>query len=205
MRANLPDRHRAPRLRASHLPAYAATARSPHPYVTPQALPCTMLHDAHQLGWLAPKADWQQHAANLSADLKLELPLWLARPLLTRDHVGVELPDCYNSSMRLSLRADPSHVDLHDAEYFFDVGVDLASMLEDDLGGALLHAFTARYRGLVRPALNVTRKRDTAPHTNKLTAREKQLFLTGYQATCNYDAWRCEKKRRIEPSALVAL
>ena len=74
-----------------------------------------MLHDAHQLGWLAPKAEWQQHAANLSADLKLELPLWLARPLLTRDHVGVELPDCYNSSMRLSLRADPSHVDLHDA------------------------------------------------------------------------------------------
>lgn len=122
--------------------------------------------------------------------------------------MDLELPRYYGTSYRNALKADAPHLDLcAQSDFYFDVGVQLSQLLEDesDLGGQLLNGFASRFHGLLDASLNVTSKVDSTALKEKLTLREKQLFDAGRDASAQYNTWKAEKTRgRIEQSALVS-
>jgi hypothetical protein len=118
------------------------------------------------------------------------------------------LPKFYGASYRNALRADAAHLNLSSqSEFYFDVGVQLSQLLEDEssLGKGLIEGFAHRFaHGILDASLNVTNKSDSTAIKEKLTLREKQLFDAGREAAAQYTAWKAEKTRgRIHTSALV--
>ena len=144
----------------------------------------------------------------LDPGTQLKLPLWLVRSLAERRHVDVQLPKCYGPVWRNALRADASHQDLgSQSAHYFDVGVQLSQLVEDDsdLAGQLLNGFASRFHGLLDAALNLTDKTDSSSLQEKLTLREKHLFETGRAASQGWHRWKTERSRiKLEQSDLVA-
>ncbi len=54
----------------------------------------------------------------------MEVPLWLAKALASKQIVKVETPKAYTSINMGNLKAEPISVGLSKFPYFFEVGVD---------------------------------------------------------------------------------
>ena len=113
-----------------------------------ERVPCVFNQDAEGLGHLDTTSEDQ----TLPQGSKVELPLWLAKDLAQLNFVRIELPKHYGSKMRDAIFAGAAPINLKDfSHYYFDVGLDLATLLDDDdLRKAMRDAFTGdRFKNLL--------------------------------------------------------
>lgn len=118
-----------------------------------ERLPCVFLHDAASLGNLDPTAD----SADLLAQTKVELPLWMATVLTTKNMTEIELPKHYGGRIREELMAGATAVNLREySYYYFEFGLKLSKLTRDsDLRTTLKLAFAGdRYKSLMARALS---------------------------------------------------
>ena len=67
--------------------------------------------------------------AQLEAESKLSLPMWLVESLQKRGHLELQMPEFYGNAYRQALRADAPHLDLRaQSDYYFDIGIHLSQM-----------------------------------------------------------------------------
>ena len=125
-----------------------------------ERLPCTFLYDAKNLGHL----DNTGIDKDLPAETRVDLPLWLSRPLASSNMVTIEFPKHYGIKMSgRKMRAGVEAIDLRAfSQYFFEVGCKLVDMkigssdlTREDLRDTLRTAFLgeSRYRKLTMNAL----------------------------------------------------
>jgi len=170
-----------------------------------EKVPITFKVDVHKLGYLDPgSADEDIHAGS-----RIEVPLWLARTLCSRNIADISWPKGYTQRFLSNLKADPSVVSLGTvAPFFYDVAMELAKFWPEDDGEAqklletLQSAKVARYRYILDKCQNM-RNADLHEVTRRLTFAEKKLFDVGYVATTEFEAWKNRRTDQLTKSSIL--
>lgn len=118
-----------------------------------ERIPCQFSVDAIGLGFLDPSND----RPHLQQGARVELPLYMAKALKTRNIIDMELPKHYDHKMRDNIAASALNINLKEfTPYYFEVGMELAQHLDDaDLQNTVRIAFCGdRYRSLMINALS---------------------------------------------------
>lgn len=113
-----------------------------------ERIPCKFTVDVSDLGHL----DSANEDDDLPEGSRVELPLWLAKFFAATNVVELELPKHYGSKMRDAIMAGAAPINLKDfSHYYFDVGLQLSTILKDlDLQRALRAAFSGdRFKNLL--------------------------------------------------------
>ncbi len=113
--------------------------------------------------------------SQLHRDTRVELPLWLATVLVTREYVTLELPRVFQPAFREMLLAAPAVVDLHaKCSYFYEFGIKLATLInEADLGNTLCRSMNTRFIDIVRRTAN-RKQAESLEFTSRLAHMERQ-------------------------------
>ena len=117
-----------------------------------ERIPCVFdSNGASGLGFL----DVTNDHMDLFGGARVELPLWMALALARKRMVTMELPKHYQKKMRDSIDAGAESINLKEfSPYFYEVGVEIANLVDSDLKDTLRVAFTSeRYRRLMNHAL----------------------------------------------------
>jgi GINS complex subunit 3 len=64
----------------------------------------------------------------IKKDTRIEIPFWLAKELVAKKIVSVDLPKNYNPKVIGSLKADATSVSLAASPYFYELGLELANL-----------------------------------------------------------------------------
>lgn len=118
-----------------------------------ERIPCQFSVDAIGLGFLDPSNE----RPHLQQGARVELPLYMAKALKTRNIIEMELPKHYEHKMRDNIAASALNINLKEfSPYYFEVGMELAQHLDDaDLQNTVRIAFCGdRYRSLMINALS---------------------------------------------------
>jgi GINS complex subunit 3 len=118
-----------------------------------ERMPCKFSLDGKNLGFLNSASD----SNDLEEGSKVELPLWLSKPLREKNMIEIELPKHYGIRIREEINAGALAVKLREySYYYFEVGLQLSKITkDDDLKRTLRTAFAGeRYKSLMGRALS---------------------------------------------------
>ncbi|KAI8048799.1 DNA replication complex GINS protein psf3 [Syncephalis plumigaleata] len=106
-----------------------------------QRIPCEMVIEGTQLGFLD-----NNPGEDIPIGSQVELPLWLAGILAMSEQVGIEMPKAYGTSIRSSMKASTTNIDLHRlGPYYYLFGAKLTNIIDDvDLQKLLANTFRER-------------------------------------------------------------
>ena len=94
-----------------------------------ERLPCEFDTGGVDMGAL----DATLNNRDLPEKSKVSLPVWLAKGLVEKGIVRMEIPKHYQRRMREEIKAGPEAIKLRDFSfYFFEVGLLVARVTEDD-------------------------------------------------------------------------
>ncbi len=167
-----------------------------------ERVPCKFLHDSVKLGHLDPFAEER----DISADARVELPMWLGEELAKKFMVEINAPKHFGSKMRDEMRAGASNINFRDFSfYFFDIGLLLSRIAkDDDLRRALRNAFTGeRYRNLAVRSLTPGAMDDLSEYTQSLTFAEVLLFKEGLRSLQNLQNWRTSESSVLKRAPVL--
>jgi hypothetical protein len=144
----------------------------------------------------------------LPRDSRVDLPLWLAKPLAERHIAAVSLPPAYGERMRRRAAAGAECVDLRPHPNFYGAGLRIAPLVGDALVAAYLRqTFAERYRALLADSLRAPDGGALHEATKRLNEEERKLFGAGREGAAAQEAWWARGGRRAcksAPAAVVA-
>jgi len=133
----------------------------------------------------------------LPRDSRVDLPLWLAKPLAERHIAGVALPGAYGERMRRRAAAGAECVDLRPHPHYYSAGLRLAPLVGDALVAAYLRqTFAERYRALLADSLRAPDGGALHEATKRLNEEERALFSAGREGAAAQEAWWARGGRR---------
>jgi len=171
---------------------------------TQERIPCKFEVPVYNLGFL----DASSESADLAADTKMELPLWLVRALYgRRKHtVSMEMPKQYREGYREILNADASVVDLHKlGPNFYSFGSYLLGFDHPegtDIARCLLTSFQVRLRGIMDSSQN-SYNIDVTAVVAKLDEQEKLVFEQGQLGLADFQRWETRQTEKLTSSKMV--
>lgn len=171
-----------------------------------QKVTCVFEKAVTGLGFIDPSSD----SPDIAVACKLELPLWLAKTLKSRNIVSVEVPKGFNETYREILDADASVVDLHNlGPNYYRMGKHLIQMdLKDslDISKNLVNAFHNRLHKLLD--YSIYDSQDTASemigYHCTLDNIERDLLAAGRASTEQYRQWSNRSCERITANQMVS-
>jgi len=148
--------------------------------------------------------------SDIPEDTKLDLPLWLFKAFNEENEVkkkkgalmDVKLPSHYGAKMRDEIDAGAKVIRFREfSPYFFEVGIYLANLTEDeDLLRKLRKAFAGpRYENLTARALS-TWNDDNLDYMNSLTITESRLLREGLVGVKELTKWKTGEAGMVETS-----
>lgn len=144
---------------------------------------------------------------DLKAGTKIDLPYWLAAPLLSRRIVSAKVPKVYGETYREILSADAVAVDLYrlQAQYYkFGLLIQRLPVTDlDYVSSSLIEAFKNRFRHIMDSSQG-SLKEDALDVTARLDLSERALFALGREALEDLQRWQRRESHRIGTAAMVA-
>jgi GINS complex subunit 3 len=143
---------------------------------------------------------------DVPAGSSMEVPLWLAEELRSKNLVEVQLPGAYTRKARADVRADAQAARLREqSPFFYTVGLRLSPLLASaDEAAALtadVHATLAdRAAGILHRARTGVGA-DVSRYRGLLTDLEQQVFDAACAFTAAKLAWRREEASMLRPPA----
>jgi hypothetical protein len=139
----------------------------------------------------------QPNKQQLPRDSRVDLPLWLAKPLAERHIAAVSLPNAYGERMRRRAAAGAECVDLRPHPHYYSAGLRLAPLVGDALVAAYLRqTFAERYRALLADSLRAPDGGALHEATKRLNEEERRLFSAGRKGAAAQEAWWARGGRR---------
>ena len=188
-------------------------SRFPHDFLScedisaqSQKVTCSFLRNVTGIGFLDPSAE----LSDVAAGTKLELPLWLAKVLLARKLVDVEIPKGYNETYREILEADAAVVDLHKlGPDFYTFGQHLLSLdVKDgaDIARSLVSAFHQRFHLILDYAMNssLDTQAEVLKFQGQLDNSELLLLNSGRKAADSFKQWENRTCDRMKATDMVS-
>ncbi|KAJ3139527.1 DNA replication protein [Geranomyces variabilis] len=119
------------------------------------------------------------HEVDLSADVKVELPFWLAEPLTSIDCIDLVVPPCFSRRVRNDLNASPTSVNLNRlCAYYYRFGVMVMNLLDDEwLPTVLSQAFKSRLPIIMDYAQTSRMRNDRSEFTGSLDETERESMI----------------------------
>lgn len=150
-----------------------------------EKVPVVFKTDANRVGYLEGA---KQH--HISAGTQLELPLWMIETLAMNDVIQLKYPKAFGTTIRRSLNASTTHVNLHRlSPYFYTFGVKFTSIVDDDaLNRVLVKAFTGRTESIMCYTQGPGRS-DVVEFMNTLDETEMQLYKLGLRSHHDMKKW----------------
>lgn len=144
---------------------------------------------------------------DLKPGTKLDLPYWLAAPLLSRRIVCAEVPKVYRETYREILSADAVAVDLCRLQpQYYKFGLLIQKLPLSDVefvNNSLIEAFKDRFRHIMDCSQG-SLKEDSLDLTARLDMSERVLFALGRKALEDLQRWQRRLSHRIATAAMVA-
>uniref|UniRef100_A0A023GJ96 DNA replication complex GINS protein PSF3 n=1 Tax=Amblyomma triste TaxID=251400 RepID=A0A023GJ96_AMBTT len=169
---------------------------------TNERVPCKIEITIPKLGSL----NMSSKEEDLKPGAKLDLPLWLAAPLLNRRIVSAEVPKVYRETYREILSAEAVAVDLCRLQpQYYNFGLLLQKLPLPDvefINNSLIEAFKNRFRHIMDCAQGSI-KEDLMDLTVRLDVSERTLFALGREALEDHQRWQRRQSHRIATAAMV--
>ncbi|CAM6082280.1 unnamed protein product [Calypogeia fissa] len=140
---------------------------------------------------------------NVEQGANVDIPLWLAQDLFSRQAALIKLPYFFNDRIRKEIQADAACVDLRRCcPYFYELGCRLVTLTQDaTLGSFLLYALQGRYKDMLCKAHTVALS--TPPKFLPLLTREEvNMFESGRNSMRGFNKWRLHGAR-LERAAVL--
>lgn len=177
---------------SNHTPSTSTNARSTNDSQTPTTTTQSS-SDSEEEG----EEDEDEAALHIPANHRLALPFWLAESLGERNLISLHLPHCFKETVRHSLRADATSVNLHKlCASYYALGIRIAKLVKDiTLPIVLGRAFANRCWNVVDNAAYSAGEGSKA--LSKLDRIERQLFFKAHRMTSAVVRWKERKGDRI--------
>mmetsp|Transcript_126584 Transcript_126584/g.253092 ORF Transcript_126584/g.253092 Transcript_126584/m.253092 type:complete len:208 (-) Transcript_126584:124-747(-) len=156
------------------------------------------LHDIVGAGILYPNATGAGQQ-DLTEGTKVQVPFWLAQGFVRRKTADLELPTMYGQSAQEDLQRDAAVCRLGDkSQYYFEVGIRLASLLKDtQLAEDLMDGLRVRWVEVCTQLGNLGVAKTQCSQLNPgssifhqtLTAVEQDMFCGGREAESHFRQW----------------
>ena len=151
--------------------------------------------------------DARAPSRDVDAQSSIDLPLWIARPLVARSVVSGAPPPAFCARTRSALQADATCVRLRgQSPYFYELGLAVCALCASAEAAALpellRRTLATRYEAILDKAVN-SRGRDVAAFTRHLSALEAGHFAANYSWAAHRDAWRTRAIDRIAASTIM--
>ncbi|XP_064467012.1 DNA replication complex GINS protein PSF3-like [Ornithodoros turicata] len=170
---------------------------------TNERIPCKIELSIPNFGSLDPSSE----SPDLKPGTKLDLPLWLARQLLNRHVIAVEVPKVYRETYREILSADAAAVDLYRLQpHFYNFGLHIQNLPvldADDISQALIQAFKSRLRKIMDRSQNGVQEDATGVLTAQLDNTERSLFAISQKAALDFKRWQGRQSHKISTVPMV--
>ncbi|KAK9768103.1 DNA replication protein [Basidiobolus ranarum] len=167
-----------------------------------QRLPLIFKIHAEGLGYLDGSEE-----PDLPENTRIELPFWLVKQLAQhREWFEVEIPKCYGSKVRSSLRACSTNVNFHTLNpYYYLYGLLLVDLLEDvDLNMVLADAFKARIQ-LIMDYTQTVQSRVQTEFLTILDETEKELYKIGAVSQATLRKWNNRTLFRLNTAEVLQI
>lgn len=169
---------------------------------TNERIPCKIELLIPKLGSL----DSSSKEEDLKPGTKLDLPYWLAAPLLSRRIVSAEVPKVYRETYREILSADAVAVDLYRLQpQYYKFGLLIQRLHLSDVeyvNNSLIEAFKNRFR-YIMDCSQGSLKEDALDVTARLDLSERVLFSLGREALEDIQRWLRRESHRIATASMV--
>lgn len=159
------------------------------------------------LCWLSPGLlDASSKSEDLKPGTKLELPFWLAAPLLSRRILSAHVPKSYRETYREILSADAVAVDLYRLQpqfYLFGLLIQNLPVAElENVNRSLIETFKSRFRHIMDYSQG-SFKEDTLDITTHMDLTERSMFALGHKAAEDLQRWQKRQAHRIGMATMV--
>ncbi len=146
------------------------------------------------------------HQIDLNANVKVDLPFWLAEPLATAQVVDIDMPKCFNAKTIADLEANPQSVDLHMlCVYFYRFSKKMTDTIDDEpLEAIVLDALKKRIIDVYKCVVSKSKHDDTA-FMRTLDETEKSMHRQGILAERELLKWMHGLANQLEPSSYLCL
>eukprot|EP00823_Brevimastigomonas_motovehiculus_P008139 TRINITY_DN7410_c0_g1_i1.p1 TRINITY_DN7410_c0_g1~~TRINITY_DN7410_c0_g1_i1.p1 ORF type:complete len:188 (+),score=32.82 TRINITY_DN7410_c0_g1_i1:109-672(+) len=146
-----------------------------------EEIPSTFLIDAEDVGYLDESADDK----DIKQETKLDLPLWLAKPLASKNVLRLDPPRCFTSRYKTIIYADPIAADL--PFYFYELLIPLVEFWPDIAEWAN-RVYISRYGEMLKRSPFFPTS-DFSAFTERLTCLEKSLFAAKSASALEWKKW----------------
>ncbi|CAN8000807.1 unnamed protein product [Ixodes pacificus] len=167
-----------------------------------ERVPCKVELLIPKLGLL----DSSSKDKDLKPGVKLDLPFWLAAPLLSRHIVSADVPKVYRETYREILSADAVAVDLHHLQpqfYLFGLLIQRLPIADvESINRTMVEAFQSRFRHIMDCSQGSPRE-DALDVTSRMDLTERALFVLGHKALEDLQHWQRRQSHRIGMAAMV--
>lgn len=143
---------------------------------------------------------------DIEAGTTMDLPLWLAEELHSKDLIDVMLPTAYLQKSRDDIKADAAAARLREkSPFFYTVGPRLGRLLAsgkdaEKLAEDVTHVLADRAVGILERARSGLGQ-DVSAYRGLLTDLEQRLFDVASSFTASKLAWRREEASFLRPPA----
>ena len=170
-----------------------------------ERIPVVTNEDLPKLGFL----DLSTSSKNgtLMKGTKLELPLWMAKTLKSKNRATLSMPLSFTDRKRQIVQADADAVNLHQlGPNYYESGrhlMKLGTPEAREIGSLLVETLTNRFRRIMDASSNAS-ECDTLTKTEKLDTLEKLLYEQGQKSKILQDSWSKRKTGQLKTAAMVS-
>lgn len=143
-------------------------------------------HEAYKLSFLLGKTEhkkssaaWSESVMDLPEGAEVDVPIWLAIPLVRSEIISVEVPRIFSSKYQDAIIADPMVINLFDKQpYYYEFGQKLYDYLDrevsEGLAAFLLCIFVERVKTILFKGIALGN--DQKLFEKKLAYLEKNIY-----------------------------
>ena len=170
-----------------------------------ERIPVVTNEDLPKLGFL----DLSTSSKNgtLMKGTKLELPLWMAKTLKSKNRATLSMPPSFTDRKRQIVHADADAVNLHQlGPNYYESGRHLMKLGTPEagvIGSLLVETLTNRFRRIMDASSNSS-ECDMLTKTEKLDTLEKLLYEQGQKSKKLQDSWSKRKTRQLKTATMVS-
>ncbi|KAI8914734.1 hypothetical protein DFJ77DRAFT_541252 [Powellomyces hirtus] len=166
-----------------------------------QKIPCFFHSNVPGYGFLEGN-----HEVDLSANVKVELPYWLAAKIALDDYIDLEVPPCFSQRIRNDLNASPTSVNLNRlCAYYYRFGVKIINLIDDErLPQILTEAFRARLPLIMDYTQTSRLRTDRSEFIYSLDETERELYKLGHETVTEMTHWDRRRAVRIQTAEVLS-
>jgi GINS complex subunit 3 len=169
-----------------------------------ERVPVVTNTDLAKLGFLDPSTS--SRSGTLAKGTKLELPLWMAKSLKSKNRAELSMPPSFAEKSRQIVAADPDAVNLHQlGPSYYESGrhiMKLGTSEADEIGALLVETLTKRFRRIMDASSNSS-ECDLLTKTERLDNLERLLYEQGQKSMKLLDIWSKRKTGQIKTAVMV--